>query len=572
MSIFVYGTLAAQTNTTVINFQTWSPSSTTCIFSSPTSVPTTINGTASSISNQANIGQVNYSTANHAVSMSTVTNGVLGTMFSMPFAFTAGKNYSIRIVADALKATPSDSDPRLYIDVHSNGLGTNVLCNGPGAIGPMGSGSYQHSQTIFNTGYTEYNFDLNPPIAVSKNTLSISALPGAAPNSTATIYIRKITITETPGVLQPSFTVSASPTTITCGAATPVTFTVNNVNGTTGVTGYTWSIPNAIGSTDNGWLYAGSPAPTTINTVGNTLTLTQNCIKTQGAVTASATAQGNTYNAGGTNLTLNSATMSIAGNQNLICNAETYSISGIPCGATVAWSISPATGVASLSSSTGSSVTITKTGSGNISLTAAVTSCVGTLQTYNIPSIKVGATTASDITIQTSNGVTSYCYGTSMAFFINNANLGLTNINWTFPSNWNLATSGTTTTYVALTPQSVSGAPPPATITITGTEPCGSIISKSITLNYSSTACAGAVLYTLSPNPASSYIYIQSTNPSTKIFAVQITDMSGNILVNQTYSGIATTQYVTFSTLPIGPKIAKIYNGTTWYNIQFVTQ
>lgn len=76
----------------------------------------------------------------------------------------------------------------------------------------------------------------------------------------------------------------------------------------------------------------------------------------------------------------------IGGSPELCITSQEYNFQGIPSGATVVWNITPATGIASLST-TGNTATLTQTGNGNITLTATVNSC-GTI-TLSRP-IKVG--------------------------------------------------------------------------------------------------------------------------------------------------------------------------------------
>ncbi|MBK0383656.1 T9SS type A sorting domain-containing protein [Pedobacter sp. SD-b] len=67
-----------------------------------------------------------------------------------------------------------------------------------------------------------------------------------------------------------------------------------------------------------------------------------------------------------------------------ICNAsETYTVPGLPAGVTVNWSISPTSGVASLSTS-GNTATLTKTGNGTVSLTANIVTPCATFSKYRI--------------------------------------------------------------------------------------------------------------------------------------------------------------------------------------------
>ena len=111
--------------------------------------------------------------------------------------------------------------------------------------------------------------------------------------------------------------------------------------------------------------------------------------------------------------------------------------------------------------------------------------------------------------------------------------------------------------------------PPTGTLSVSVTEPCGTIIAINKFLAYSSSACSPSIPFTLYPSPASTYVNIEVTNSQTNIAAVQITDMYGNILINNQYSGNYTGVQIGVYALQNGPKIAKIYSGTQWYSIQF---
>lgn len=83
-------------------------------------------------------------------------------------------------------------------------------------------------------------------------------------------------------------------------------------------------------------------------------------------------------------------TLTITGGADVLCSGtSTYTVNGVPTGATISWGISN-TNIASIPiPSTGTSVTLTKTGGGVVVLTANVTDCI---QTYPVTkSITLGA-------------------------------------------------------------------------------------------------------------------------------------------------------------------------------------
>ena len=172
-------------------------------------------------------------------------------------------------------------------------------------------------------------------------------MPSSLVSVSGNVYIKKIVITETVPI---NFTLAPSSTTITCGATTPVTFTVTNGGNTPGVTGYTWNL----GSSNNGWLYNGSAAPAIITTgaTGNSLSLTPVCGSALSSVSATVTANALNYNTNTASVTVNQPSLTIFGNSNT-CTSSNYFVSGLPCNTTVAWGISPASGVANIFPLTG---------------------------------------------------------------------------------------------------------------------------------------------------------------------------------------------------------------------------
>ncbi len=65
-------------------------------------------------------------------------------------------------------------------------------------------------------------------------------------------------------------TISPTSVNVACNVVSTPAFTLTNSGSINGVTGTRWSL----GPTPNGWIYSGSPAPATINTTGNSISLT----------------------------------------------------------------------------------------------------------------------------------------------------------------------------------------------------------------------------------------------------------------------------------------------------------
>lgn len=172
--------------------------------------------------------------------------------------------------------------------------------------------------------------------------------------------------------------------------------------------------------------------------------------------------------------------------------------------------------------------------------------------------------TSSDYALVGNNGSMYWCPNQTTSFSVSGQ--GATNYNWSLPTAWTMINNGGS--YIVVRAPS-STYPPTGTLSVTVTEPCGTLIAINKFLAYSSSACSPSIPYTLYPSPASTYVNIEVTNSQTNIAAVQITDMYGNILINNQYSGNYTGVQIGVYALQNGPKIAKIYSGAQWYSIQF---
>ncbi len=430
------------------------------------------------------------------------------------------------------------------------------------------STGFTFSQSGSNYAWTSNTF-FEVTITQAADYLLVNAFPDAFSNNLGSIWVRKIQITETPP--PSSFTLSSSTPSLTCGATTPVTYTVNNGNNTTGITGYNWNL----GATPNGWLYNGNPAPATVTTGAtiNTLTLTPDCGKVLSSISATVAANGANYNTNSASISILQPSYSISGS-NSICSASTnYTINGLVCNSSIAWS-SPPAGLATLSSLTTSPTTLTYGGtSGSFSLTANVTSC-GVQTPVTLP-VHVGPYSVADYVLSGNNGSIYWCPNQTMSFGVSGAN-GVngatgTNYTWSLPTGFTVVYNGGS--YVAIKAPS-STYPPTGSLSVNFTEPCGTTVTKSVFLAYSSSACGSSSPYTVSPNPASSYLTISciSLQNNCNIAAVQITNLGGTVLSSNSWNNTNQTVQVPVYFLSPGTYIARTYNGTQWYANQFIKQ
>ncbi|SIO07573.1 hypothetical protein [Chitinophaga niabensis] len=296
----------------------------------------------------------------------------VGTEYQIKFPFKKNYKYQINAYYKGTIATSNDYYPVLALRLNPTALAHNTATNcapGPGAVSlnytgyaVSGSGFAWPQNPIINTPQ---------PLAIDYESLSVAGYPAESPSASGTnaIQVRAIVITEfPPAPTNPVFTLPAS-VNITCGSASAQQFTITNVNNSTGISAYNWDL----GSASNGWLYNGTPAPQNISTPGNTISLTPVCGATQQSVKAIVTVNGTNYstNTMAVNYTLPS--LSINGNA-VIGSAENYNIAGLPCNASVAWSVTPA-GLASLSCTNCDQTTLTAVANGNLTLSATVTAC-----------------------------------------------------------------------------------------------------------------------------------------------------------------------------------------------------
>ncbi len=195
---------------------------------------------------------------------------------------------------------------------------------------------------------------------------------GSSPNQ---VFIKSVTITETPPT---AFKLTASNTSIPCGNAQPITFTITG----TGVPqGASLSYQFNVGTGNNGWLYNGTAAPSNITSSSNTLSLTPVCGSVLSSINATVSFNGTNYTTNSVNVSITQPNLSINGVTSFCSGSNHYFINNLPCNATVSWSVSPY-GIANLSTN-GNTATLSQTGNGDVILQAAVNNVCA----QNYPSI-----------------------------------------------------------------------------------------------------------------------------------------------------------------------------------------
>lgn len=176
-------------------------------------------------------------------------------------------------------------------------------------------------------------------------------------------------ITKTP---TPTFELANDSYSIPCGSTANYTFTVNNVYNSPGTLSYSWNV-------GNGWKRNGFAVSGTINTTTNSITLTPySSIILPSNVSVTTTLDGESYPTKTATVTRSAIPQNITGISGVstLCSGNTnYTLSGTT-GQTVTWSLSN-TSIATLSNATNTGVTLTQTGSGEVTLTATISNGCG---------------------------------------------------------------------------------------------------------------------------------------------------------------------------------------------------
>ncbi|MCO5236311.1 MAG: T9SS type A sorting domain-containing protein [Chitinophagaceae bacterium] len=321
------------------------------------------------------------------------TNGStssLATIYSINYGFKAGYNYKISVYYKGDKDVNDGFYPLvgLKISTTDGGIDDGTNCIDPSAYSTTNINTFDMS--IANSSYAWKADLIDVTLTQNANYLLVGAFPYVGTTKFANIFIRKIQIVETAPAV--SFTLAPATLNVTCGSSMPQTFTVTNVHSTPGVTAYHWSL----GSSPNGWIYNGNPAPATIQTSANTLTLTPACQLTHSDISVSVTAGGNNYPGANTAaITGSSPSYTLTGDDIICSGNKSYALNTLPCGSSVSWTSSKP-GLASVSAS-GNPAILTRNGSGSGTVTLTGTISGGCGSSSISKTITVGAPPSSSL-------------------------------------------------------------------------------------------------------------------------------------------------------------------------------
>ncbi|TLP79274.1 T9SS type A sorting domain-containing protein [Maribacter sp. ACAM166] len=292
-----------------------------------------------------------------------------GTEFAITGTFKKDYKYTVKITA---KNNNTYNEPA-GLKCNFDPSGIDPACDGLKFVN-ANNGTFSSSSSnwfkIVNgaTDFTEYTFESDFLSAAQSSlgigTFSLNNIISSSQHL-QTIYIKKIQIFEVPP--PPTFTLTSNVNSIACGVTTPIVFTVNNVYNSPGTMTYQWGYP--------GW-------SGTVNTSMSSVSLTPNSSTTlPGTVTVTPSLNG-VAQPTRTSVVSRSAftsNASISGSST-VCSSSTYTMSGLLAGQSVTSWVVSIPSKATLSTTSGNSTTVTKIGSGPITLTATITnSCNQTI-------------------------------------------------------------------------------------------------------------------------------------------------------------------------------------------------
>ena len=250
----------------------------------------------------------------------------------------------------------------------------------------------------------------------------------------------------------------------------------------------------------------------------------------------------------------------------LICTNAIYTLPGLPRGATVVWSASPLNIVSIAPNANGSQATITKTGAGNVTVSAAINACT---QTTVTKAIRVGGYSSGDYPV---SGSSSSCKNTTV-YFSTVTLPGAISYTWFWPGDWTNA-SGQGTPNLSVRTSTTSGQ-----VGVRVANACDAGGSPGIIFVNVNTFCGSNFI--VSPNPAADNVTItvkqtESTtaagsssvsagsNRTTGFVKVQLFDKLGSIKKTYNYAKGTTLAKLDVSALIPDVYVLKIFDGTDW--------
>lgn len=574
LMICITNSLVVYSQTTTIDYLASGLSTMACNVFNPA---VTIN----SVSHSSYAGGVLFNTTNGIyLSTSPQNNPQNGTAYVINYNFIPGNKYDIKITAlgDATLLLKTSVIPNFNL-FPTNG---KALCPADANVASysvVGYGDLSTNTTTTSAVYTIPQFTI--PGSTVYPYLIIWATGGRTDRALDGLSISKIIIIKTPP--PPSFTVSPTSVTKTCGTPLTQTFTATGTNIPQGATvSYLWNL----GSASNGWLYNSAAAPQNITTTANTLSLTAAAcgIAPGNNITVTATVDGTNYNAG--TVMVSTPAFSINGPAT-ICSggtSPTYSIASLGCSPTVSWSASPL-GIVNIASPNSPFTTISYTSSGTVTLTANYTSACGngtltqTIAVGNplpIGTSSISSNCSSNFFNYLNTSLSKICSaGSSIGFSYNIADSRYSNFVWTaisVPSGATWFGNGANLSMTVNAPTSPGSNA--ETIALMATGPCGAY-----NVNFTSTAVYAGGGFTVAPNPSRDYVTVSGNNQTLSkggsqnlIYAIKITDRFGAIRKSFEYKPGITSIRISFPELSSGLYLISVFDGKKWTSQPLIIQ
>ncbi len=348
-------------------------------------------------------GQPIFDNVNKWVKLDAFANGsniYSGTEYKVDYNFKQGYSYTITV--NAVSKTPTFPEPncRLRLEFSKASSGGGTSCNGVELLNSnIQQGFNTTNQEIQPSNFFDKTYQFNSLTSAKSSIFIASNLLFINGTASSYVIIKKITITEIPPTA--GFTLSPSTLELQKGTSTTQTFTVNNVNNTPNVSGYSWNL----GAIPNGWLYNGSAAPSTISTPTNSISLSSvACASVVKNISAAGIINGVSYPTNACNVNLTSPTYFINPINSVYSNTTTNISVNAPASSSVTWTLTYAPQGVTISP-TGNPATLTVPSSvtdGNIIFAATITTMCG----------DVTQTPSKNIYIGIPNFATSYSDGT----------------------------------------------------------------------------------------------------------------------------------------------------------------
>jgi hypothetical protein len=240
---------------------------------------------------------------------------------------------------------------------------------------------------------------------------------------------------------------------------------------------------------------------------------------------------------------------SVSVSANPVCTNAVASIAGLSPSATVTWSATPS-GIVSITPN-GQQATVTKTSSGNVTITGTVNSCNSYSKTLH-----AGGYGSGDYPVSGPSSASCNSYVT----YTTNQLPGATNYSWFYPGSWTYI-SGQGTYMLTLRTNNSSGN---YQVGVRVANTCDAGGSPAIKNTYVS-GCNYAFI--VSPNPATTTITINTTagnsktNSSSSISEINIYDQLGNLKIHRIYNKIKNIS-LDVSNFPTGIYVIEIKDDT----------